>query len=77
MGTRVWVPKPVYRAPKWPGYVTVNVCCTDEITKLQMKEVSNDKEINEISKKKLCKASKQKKQVLESYKLVKSDQKNG
>ena len=77
MGTRVWVSKPVYRAPKWPGYVTVNVCCTDKITKLQMKEVSNDKEINEISKKKLCKASKQKKQVLESYKLVKSDQKNG
>ena len=22
MGTRVWVPKPVYRAPKWPGYIT-------------------------------------------------------
>ena len=77
MGARVWVPKPVYWAPKRPGYVTVNVCCTDEITKLQMKEVSNVKDVNEISKKKLCKASKQKKQVGESYKLVKSDQKNG
>ena len=22
-GTRVWAPKPVYRSPKWPGYVTV------------------------------------------------------
>ena len=22
LGARVWVPKPVYRSPKWPGYVT-------------------------------------------------------
>ena len=55
----------------------INICSTVEITKLQMKEVSNDKEVNETSKKKLCKASKQKKQIGESYKLVKSDQKNG
>ena len=40
-----------------------------------MKEVSNDKEVNEISKKELCKALKQKKQVGESDKLVKSNQK--
>ena len=37
------------------------MCFTDEITKLQMKEMSNDKEVNGISKKKLWKASKQKK----------------
>ena len=37
------------------------MCFTDEITKLQMKEMSNDKEVTGISKKKLWKASKQKK----------------
>ena len=40
---------------------SMNMCFTDEITKLQMKEMSNDKEVNGISKKKLWKASKQKK----------------
>ena len=39
----------------------INMCFTDEITKLQMEEMSNDKEVNGISKKKLWKASKQKK----------------
>ena len=55
----------------------INICRTDEITKLQMKEMINDTEVNGISKKKLWKASKQKKQVGESDKVVKSDQKNG
>ena len=41
-----------------------------------MKEMSNDKEVNGTSKKKLWKASKQKKQVGESDKVVKSGQKN-
>ena len=31
----------------------INVCRTNEITKLQMKEMRSDKEVNEISKKKL------------------------
>ena len=39
----------------------INMCFADEITKLQMKEMSNDKEVTGISKKKLWKASKQKK----------------
>ena len=55
----------------------INVCRTDDITKLQMKEMSNDKEVNGISKQKLWKASKQKKQVGEPDKVIKSDQKNG
>ena len=25
LGARVWVPKPVYQAPKWPGCVTGNI----------------------------------------------------
>ena len=31
----------------------INVCRTNEITKLQMKEMRSDKEVNGISKKKL------------------------
>ena len=31
----------------------INMYRTDEITKMQMKEVSNDNEVNDISKKKL------------------------
>ena len=54
----------------------INVCRTNEITKLQTKEMSSDKEVNGISKKKLQKASKPKKRVRESDKVVKSDQKN-
>ena len=48
----------------------INICCTDEITKIQMKEISIDKEVNGIFKKKLWKASKQKMQVGESDKVV-------
>ena len=54
----------------------IYVCRTNEITKLQTKEMSSDKEVNGISKKKLQKASKPKKRVRESDKVVKSDQKN-
>ena len=39
--------------------------------------MSNDKEINETSEKKLQKVSKQKKQGKESDQVIKSDQKNG
>lgn len=39
--------------------------------------MSNDKEINETSEKKLQKVSKQKKQGRESDQVIKSDQKNG
>ena len=55
----------------------IGICHTDEVTKLQMKKMSNDKEVSEISKKKMWRASKQKKQVGELDKVVKSDQKNG
>ena len=50
----------------------VNICCTNEITKQQVKVISNDKEVNEIRKKKMLKTPKQKKQVGESDKVVKS-----
>ena len=43
----------------------------DEIKKLQMKEMSNDKEVNGISKKELWKTSKQKKQVGELDNVIK------
>ena len=38
---------------------TIIIRCPDEITKTQMKEISNGKKVNGIRKKKLWKASKQ------------------
>ena len=54
----------------------INICRTDEITKSQMKEMRIDKKVNGIFLKKLWKPSKQKNQVGESDKVVKSDQKS-
>ena len=54
----------------------INICRTDEITKRQMKEMRIDKEVNGIFLNKLWKPSKQKNQVEESDKVVKSDQKS-
>ena len=33
LGTRVWVPRPVYVSPKWPGYVSeyVTICLNFDI----------------------------------------------
>ena len=54
----------------------INICRTDEITKSQMKEMRIDKKVNGIFLKKLWKPSKQKNQVGESDKVVKSGQKS-
>ena len=54
----------------------INICRTDEITRMQMKEMS-DKEINGINKKKYWKSSKHKKQGGGSDQAaIKRDQKN-
>ena len=51
----------------------INKCCSDEITKMHIKEVSKDKEVNGISEKNLLKKSLKKKQG-ETDQVVKRDQ---
>ena len=53
----------------------INICCTDEIIKLQMKEMSIHKEVNGI-KKKYGRNSRQKNQEATNQ-IDKSDQKSG